>query len=134
MNNIIIEFCAEDRARLDKIAELLERNACATHDCVEKPRVVTQNEAPKANAQSESIEQTTPAADVAADVKTSTVEATKTTVAIRLSDIQQLVVKLATSGKKAEARDVVTKYATRVTELPESAFEDVYAKLKALEA
>ena len=51
---------------------------------------------------------------------------------VKLEDIQRLVVTLATTGKKAEAKAVVTTYAPSVTALPAEKYGEVYAKLKAI--
>ena len=61
-------------------------------------------------------------------------EEAQTQTDVKMEEIQRLVVTLATSGKKAEARDIVKAYAERVTDIPVDQYAEVYGKLKALEA
>ena len=48
-------------------------------------------------------------------------------------DIQQKVIELVGKGKKAEVRDIITTYADNVSGLPDSALNEVWKKLIALE-
>lgn len=129
MNNITIELCAEDRARLDRIAELLEAFKGGTNPAqapkkAEAP-ATTQAEpkkAPEAKAAAQEPKKAEapaqPVAEAAPEVK--------------LEDVQRLVVELATNGKKAEARDIVKSYAERVTEIPADKYPEVFHKLRAV--
>lgn len=151
MNNITIELCAEDRARLDRIAELLEAQTKQEVKEAEKaPEVKTaskpenkgteaKKEEPKALEQAplgtmaepelESVtdEELAEAFDIAAE-EAKKAEAEKAP-EVKLADIQRLVVELATSGKKEKAREIVTSYAPSVTALPTEKYGEVYAKL-----
>ncbi len=49
------------------------------------------------------------------------------------ADVQKLVVTLASSGKKTEVKDIVTKYAASVSAIPEDKLTEVYEKLQALQ-
>lgn len=54
---------------------------------------------------------------------------------VTLADVQALVQRLATpsSGKRNAARDIVKKYADRVSAIPEDKLDEVYAELTELE-
>lgn len=130
MNHITIELCAEDRARLDRIAALLEGKSCTCKPVKAEPKTepaVTEEVGRPTSTQPEPKKATTPE-PVTQAPKDEDVPP------VSLSDIQALVVKLATTGgKKVEARAVVTKYAARVTEIPEDKYVAVYDELKKLE-
>lgn len=51
----------------------------------------------------------------------------------KLEDIQQKVVALSASGKKAEVREIVKSYAEKVSAIPADKFGEVMAKLIGLE-
>lgn len=128
MTTITIELCAEDRARLDAILNALTG---APVKAQEPKKATTQP-----NTQSQPKEPAK-AKPVLEEVDTPPWEEPKAqnVPAVKLEDIQALVVKLATScGKKAEARDVIKAYAERVTEIPADKYGEVYGKLKKLEA
>lgn len=116
MNTITIELCAEDRARLDAILDALRGRTEAQKVKSETTPETATEKAPEPTAEAQ-------AAPVPQEVQ-----------AVKLTDIQSLVVQLATSGKKAEAREIVKAYAERVTELPADKYAEVYAKLEALRA
>jgi hypothetical protein len=50
-----------------------------------------------------------------------------------VEDVQRKVVELSAAGKKVEVREIVTAYATRVSEVPADKLDEVMAKLIALE-
>lgn len=52
---------------------------------------------------------------------------------VTLADIQHKIVKLTTAGKKAEAREIVTAYAAKVSAIPADKLAEVLEKLTALE-
>lgn len=52
---------------------------------------------------------------------------------VTLSDIQQKVVALSAAGKKAEVRDVIKKYADRVSAIAVAAYVEVWDELAKLE-
>jgi hypothetical protein len=52
---------------------------------------------------------------------------------VTLSDIQQKVVALSAAGKKAEVRDVIKKYADRVSAIAVTAYVEVWDELAKLE-
>ena len=121
MNTITIELCKEDRARLDKIIEALEQsrpveiNSIPVTHPVESDAPQTEPEVP-VKAQEEAVEAPTEKIDE-----------------VSLSDIQKKVVELSAAGKKAEVRDVITKYANRVSAIPAEHTAEVWNQLIRLE-
>ena len=156
MSNVItFEMHADDRARLDRLSDLLgklialdaprhrstktpeeqddlHRRLKETLDRVSETTTAqeaqnTPQEAPKKVARPDTVpwaEKTVPKEEPTSAAPTPGVE---------LSDIQGLVIKLATAGKKAEARDIVKEYAERVIAIPPAKYGEVFARLKALE-
>ena len=140
-NTITIELCAEDRARLDRLAEALERR----HDCdactkgiVDYVAHVTRSGAEattenhtEAPAEKPAEPDTIPAEEEKpVEVKSEpAAEAPK----VERSDIQKKVVELSQAGKKAEVRDIVKAYADKVSTIPEDKLAEVLEKLTALE-
>ena len=131
MNNIIIELslCDEDRKRVDLLTAILEEH-------LKRPAVI-----PSAQTFVKPQDEEAAPAPVKKQEAPATVETPKVQEApkaqtepeVKLADIQRLVVSLATNGKKAEARDIVLKYADRVTAIPADKYAEVYNLLKALE-
>ncbi len=126
MNTITIELCQEDRARLDKIIEALEQSRTVeVNSTPVAPRV--ESDEPKGEPQTE---QETPTEaqegteEAAVEVKNKEVS---------LSDIQKKVVELSAAGKKAEVRDIITKYASRVSAIPAEKTAEVWSQLIGLE-
>ena len=150
MNKIIIELSAEDRARLDRIAELLEANANASNKIIRKPVEVKAPEIAPEKAQAAApvitpVKEEKPAeapkiapetaGTAAPQVMPKTEEKAKP--AVTLAQIQQKVVQLAAGfngAKKAAVREIVKAYAEKVSAIPEDKWDEVWAKLTALEA
>ena len=114
MNKIVIELCAEDRARLDRLAEALERKAC-------EPCATPVVEEPKPN--------TEPQASPSEEVPIQS-EPTKT---VARTDLRAKVIELSAKGFKEQTRDIVRAYAPTVTAVPEDKLAECYDKLVALE-
>ena len=157
MNTITIELCAEDRARLDAILDALKgfkapscdgciKSALEYVDAAVQEAKKQPQEAPKDKGQQEIEERLKAAmakASEPAPVKPAPEDAPRhdDTVAktpepapdVSISELQGLVIQLAKSGKKAEARDIVKAYAERLTEIPPEKYGEVFVKLKALE-
>lgn len=112
-NRITIELSAEDRARLDRLAEALER--CAILPTVEEVEVTTTPEP---------VEETTIIEEVVE-------ESTKT---VDRADLRAKVIELSAKGLKEETRDVVRAYAQTVSGVPEDKVAECYEKLARLEA
>ena len=144
MNNIVIEWSAEDRARVDKLIELLEgvqRPACdkcvkaavaygkglAFDEMHETPAETPQEDAPAVPDNLEPSEVVN-APETAQEAKEEQPAPTVTK-----QDIQQKVIELVGKGKKAEVRDIITTYADNVSGLPDSVLAEVWGKLIALE-
>ena len=135
-NQITIELCAEDRARIDKLMESmssLDVTLCAASGLFSIRATQTPSDAP-ADAQpqekTEAAKVPTPAQD-AAETRTEPTEGT----AYKLADVQQLVVRLCSPeiGMKAQVREIIKAYAPKVTDIPEAKYGEVMVKLKALE-
>lgn len=120
MNAIMIEFCKEDRERLDRLTAAL--NKAGTPVGVVLPRPAEAPEKPQ--------EAPKPEAD---KVPTEEPNAAQAENAATLADIQKKVVALSAAGKKAQVRDIVKAYAERVSLIPEDKIIEVWDKLNALE-
>jgi predicted transcriptional regulator len=161
MSNIItIELCAEDRARLDRLAEALERKAC--EKCVSAALEVIGNE--KQPTETDPVQQAF--ADVLAKANTPTEKPTEATGAstaeaapidhpaeedlpdeadapaeeakptVTQDQLQQKVMQLAAANNgalKAKVREIVNAYAKKVSDVPEDKRAEVWDKLTALE-
>ena len=117
-NTITIELCTEDRARIDRLIEALERNAC--EKCV--PEAVEASPQTPLIHKEEKPVQKEPAPTVPA--KTVTHE-----------ELMAKVIELSAKDVrlKAQVRDIVLSYAPRVKAVPEDKLNECYEKLVALE-
>lgn len=136
-NTITIELCAEDRARLDHInANLTELIMRVMGNQAPDMGGVLQKAAPEL---AEKLAAQHPVADPFKELpKAEPVpfeqEAPKQEAPqYKLEDIQQKVVALSASGKKAEVREIVKSYAEKVSAIPADKFGEVMAKLIGLE-
>lgn len=136
MNNITIELCAEDRARLDRLAEALEKYPHKCENCAKTvaegvaafvaKEVSAPSEEPKSEPQEPTKEE--PRATNPTD---------ENEPAVTLEQIQQKVIQLAAGNngaKKAKVREIINAYAQKVSDLPVDKWEEVWAKLTALES
>ncbi len=126
MNTITIELCAEDRKRLDVISDTLELIRLA----LAEGKVVAPVVAPEKPKEEELPGQMSIDDGPAHEEEPITEEPTKT---VELADIQKKVVELSAAGKKAEVRDIITKYASRVSAIPADKTAEVWGLLTALE-
>ena len=163
MNNIIIELCAEDRARLDGLNSLLEAHATLTAKLVdligERVPAPVHLDSSSAqvpdeltaklqaivdrakNATEEPKEITPPVTPETEEAPTATEEpqpdpAEPVKPSVTLAQIQQKVVQLAAGfdgAKKAAIRGIINAYAKKVSDLPEDKWDEVMQKLTALE-
>lgn len=136
-NTITIELCAEDRARLDHInVNLTELILRVMGNQAPDMGEVLQKAAPEL---AEKLAAQHPVADPFKELpKAEPVpfeqEAPKQEAPqYKLEDIQQKVVALSASGKKAEVREIVKSYAEKVSAIPADKFGEVMAKLIGLE-
>jgi uncharacterized protein YkwD len=154
MNNITLEFCAEDRARIDRLIAAMERKACdkcvadalaamsgtaAPADHVHAALAATLEKAKAAGATEAQTLTTTPESKEQPATTADACEAKPQeppTPTVTLEDIRKQVIKLTTAGKKAEIRTVVSEYSAniKVGEIPADKYAEVLDKLKALEA
>ena len=118
--NLTIELCAEDRARLDAILTALQAVGTpfsspeSAHPVETAPET---HEAPAPVTSGSEMEQ--PAQD------TETQHATH-------GMVQDLVITLASQGHKSEAREIVQRYAPRVSAIPDADLDAVYVALDAV--
>lgn len=159
-NHITIELCAEDRARLDRLAEALEKRTCdkcvasvtdylkaATAPTEAEPetdpiqqqlaetlaRANEATEAPKnATGEVETSTQTTtpPEEEQPKEEKPTQPEQTKT---VDRAELRAKVIELSAKGLKEQTKDIVRAYAQTVTAVPEDKVAECYEKLVALE-
>lgn len=122
--NITTELCQEDRARIDKVIELLTLStgqrcqSCA--DAVQQAFAETQ----PVEFTKDTTAEETPAEPA---------QEPETAPQVSRADIQQKVIQLSAAGKKAEVREIVTAVATKVSDIPEDKLAEVWAKLTGLE-
>lgn len=136
-NTITIELCAEDRARLDHInvnlTELITRvMGNQAPDMGEVLQKAAPELAEKLAAQhpvADPFKELPKAEPVPFEQEAPKQEAPQ----YKLEDIQQKVVALSASGKKAEVREIVKSYAEKVSAIPADKFGEVMAKLIGLE-
>lgn len=129
MNNITVtvELCAEDRARLDRIAELL--TPVTMSDPLKKVAVPTEPApaAPVAAAEEKPTENP-PEAEKPAEAAPVPADAE-----LLKAELKALVQKLIASGQRDATRAIVQQYATRVSDVPEDKRAECIEQLKALE-
>lgn len=143
-NTITIEFCAEDRARIDRLAAALEAMQAGHLQPTEPDPVqqalaktlakATATESPK-NAAGEA-EAPTPATTTPQEEETPKAEkpaepATENKVS--QADVRALYVKLSASGKKEEAKAIILPISATISGIPDDKVQEVYEKLIALE-
>ena len=142
-NTIIIELCAEDRARLDRLAEAMERKACDR--CVATAIQQTEPEVDPAQLTIDDIE--APTIDVeAAEVSTPTTTPQEeekpmdeapapatTAPTVDRAELRAKVIELSAKGLKEQTRDIVQSYAPTVAAVPDDKVTECYMKLVALE-
>lgn len=126
MNTIIIEFCAEDRERLDRLTAALE-NA----NPLEKASAAMKHLAETVQAAAEPapapVKEEEPApAPVPEPVKEEPPKPAHT-----LADVQALVQTMLVPGsnKRAEVKALIKSYAERVSAIPADKIDEVWKKL-----
>lgn len=144
-NHITIEFCAEDRERIDRLTEALERNACGQPtetdplqaklaEVVANAKGTKATETPQEPQEAETLADTPAKEETPTEAKDAPAEEPKPTVT--LEQIQQKVVQLAAGyggAKKAKVREIINAYAQKVSDLPADKWGEVWDKLTALE-
>ena len=138
--NVTVNLCAEDRARLDKIIDLL--SARASEELKSGTEAKPQDDLQKklaevvASVSTETVEN----APDEAETPTTTEKPTEATQAeepkkpsVTMQMLTNKAITLSAAGMKDQVRDVVHQYAKTVTSLPEDKWDEVYEKLNALE-
>lgn len=142
-NNITIEICAEDRARLDKLNSLLEKITSTAYYEIPDPQETTTapQEAPKGTREAAKPETltTTPQTEEKPTDAAETKEEAQAKPSVTLEQIQQKVVQLAAGfggSKKAQVRAIINAYGAKVSDLKEKPekWDEVWEKLTALES
>lgn len=124
-NRITIELCAEDRARLDRLAEALERKACdkcvtsaiqlckAEQEPVQAPEAITPVSKPPGEEKPAGEEPEPPAPARTVD----------------RGELRTLVIELSAKGLKDQVRDIVKAYAATVKDVPDDKLAECYDRL-----
>lgn len=123
MNKITIELSATDRDILERLTRALESCDIKVKPVIELPDPAA--EKPQKQTKAKAVEVIEPEAEQPAEPASLPVH-TK-------DEIQAKVVDLTLAGKKAEVKKIVTKYADRVSRLPEDKLDEVWEKLTKLE-
>lgn len=137
MNNIIIELCAEDRARLDRLAAAMEKATANSVTTAKTPTATT--EPPQKDEIPEPVEIVTPKPEKVAEPEpVPEIPAEDDLPSPNLADIQSKVMQLATANggaKKAQVRAIISAYGAKVSDLKDkpSVWPEVWDKLTALE-
>lgn len=147
MNEIKVttELCAEDRARLDKLLEALCSipNAistagtpypvtCETVDHKDFVEIVGTPEKNETVTTKQTPAETTPAPVEENDTDQAPVEEVAEPQHTK-AELQQKIATLVSKGKKAEVKEVVQKYAPRVSDIPDDKVDEVWVLLSKLE-
>lgn len=157
-NTITIELCAEDRARLDRLAEALEKRTC--DKCVTtamefaKLRMETKPEsdpvqqklaetlakaeetveapknAPK-EAETSTLTTTPPEEEKPTDEEPATPPTEEKLVG--RTELRAKVIELSAKGLKEQVKEIVRVYAQTVTDIPEDRVSECYMRLIGLE-
>lgn len=160
MNNITIELCAEDRARLDCLACLLDvrikqaERIMAEEYGPEQPtetdpvqqklaetlaKASTPTEKPTeaaGEAKAEPAQTADPIEETTTQEDPAPAEEAKQTITVTQEQLQQKVMQLAAANSgalKAKVREIVNAYAKKVSDVPEDKRAEVWDKLTALE-
>lgn len=152
-NTITIEFCAEDRARIDRLIAAVEKRTVQVESALEQRySIKTETEQDpmqralaealsKAERAQEAAETPTdaqeeqPAATEPTAEETPTGEAVAaptTTRTVTRAELRTKVVELSAKGLKEQARQIVTEYAPTVPGIPEDKITECYDRLVAL--
>lgn len=149
MNNITIELCAEDRARIDNLTAALLKIADAAYPAtpeqvrrmigsaepaIEAPK--PKKEAPKAELKPEPVAEAPKAEPTPAPTPEPVKEgaqATEPAKEVTVDELRAKVMQLINAGKKDATRAIITSYAPNVTEIPADKRAEVLKKLNELE-
>ena len=140
-NHITIELCAEDRARLDRLAEALEKSCkvptvTQTFDPVEQALKAALDRASKATeSHAETTEEQTPTITPQTEEKPTREEPEPTAPiqTVTRAELGAKVREMMTNGFKEQTKEIVKLYAPTVPGVPDDKVAECYAKLVALE-
>lgn len=161
-NTIIIELCSEDRARLDRLAEALERKTCdqcvksaaeAMNDLAQQVLALQTKVEPDPIAEAakkalglmdtqespvEPQEEAKPESETTTPPETetptvATPDQPTTEKTVDRAELRAKVIELSAKGLKEQTRDIIRAYAQTVTAVPEDKVSECYKKLVALE-
>ncbi len=124
-NTITIELCAEDRARLDRLAEAMERKTC--DKCV-TTAIEYLKDTPEPSIQEEVT--TAPEQESPIQEETAQPEQIK---GVDRAELRAKVIELSAKGLKEQTKDIVRTYAQTVTAVPDDKVTECYERLVALE-
>lgn len=129
MNKITIELCAEDRARLDRLAEALERRTCDS--CVRSALELAGAVPPAPIAAAETVAEQPAPAPVPDPVKEPTPPPVRE---ISLEEFQKtLTLRCAESeAMKANVRELLHEYAPAASKVPPEKRAEVLERLSKL--
>lgn len=134
MNHITIELCTEDRARLDKIIEALEKSRPHCENCVQLVNdlchIEKSAETPQAPTEDATPKQTQPEAKKPTEPKNENVSPAPE---VSEEDIRSKYMSLAATPKKKEAATLIKLYANKISDIPADKRAEVLEKLNALE-
>lgn len=145
MSNLItIELCAEDRARIDRLAtalEALQPPTIRVDDPIQKALAEQVAKSEKAPAQSpvepagEAKAETpaTPQPEPEAVAPAEPAPVAEAKPVPTTAELQQKVIALVNKGKKADVAAIIKSYAATVSGIPEDKRAEVLDKLNALE-
>lgn len=138
-NLITIEMCAEDRARLDRLADALEKAAGrmplvgidlakAIAPAAEAPQEAEKAPEAKQPKETPPKAEKAPAPAVEAETPAPAKEAPQVTA----QDVRQVAVELIRAGKQNEAGAIIHEYAESIGEIPADKLAEVLQKLQAV--
>lgn len=146
MNNITItaELCKDDRVRLDELANRIDTLIAVGLELCKKNVYEVQPLAPAETQQNDAEAANTPANESVELEGQVSLDEVVPAASGKLGDkgneklfsaVQQKVVKLSAAGKesKAAVREIVQKFATKVSDIPAEEYDTVMEQLAALE-
>jgi predicted transcriptional regulator len=155
-NTITIELCAEDRARLDRLAEALERRTCDKCVTTAMAYVKATNEPkPETDPVQQALAETLAKAESSVEPPKNATEEAKdstlttpseeekptaeepttppTTKTVDRTELRAKVIELSAKGLKEQVKEIVRAYAQTVTDVPEDKVTECYMRLVGLE-
>lgn len=132
-NNITIELCTEDRARLDKLTAALEavRTPVIIEETIAEPEeyttLETAPETPQKADEADGVQTTQPEPETPKEPEAPAAPA------VSVEDLRSKYMSLSATPKRDEARAIIKSYAEKISEIKGDKRAEVLAKLNALE-